>query len=160
MISVELTNRQSRFPVDETALAQAVEQILHGEGILDAWVSLAIVDNPEIHRVNREFLNHDYPTDCISFLLQEEPPLEGEVIVSVDTAEVEGPRHGWTRDEELLLYVVHATLHLVGYDDLVPEAAVEMRAREDHYLTRFGHRIPNRSAVAELSSGGPEDPQG
>ena len=102
-------------------------------------VSVAVVDDPAIHRLNREFLQHDYPTDVLSFLLEREgDQLEGEVIVSSDTAVRSAAQYGWTPENELLLYVIHGTLHLVGYDDLQPELLAEMRRHEQHYLGHFG----------------------
>jgi probable rRNA maturation factor len=49
-------------------------------------------------------------------------------------------------DQELLLYVVHGTLHLVGLEDSEPDLAMEMRAAEQEYLARFGigHRWPEQ----------------
>ncbi len=105
----------------------------------EADVSLAIVDDPTIHRINREFLQHDYPTDVLSFLLERSADrLEGEVIASADTAIGSAARYGWAPADELLLYVIHGTLHLVGYDDLAPEPQVTMRERERDYLKHFG----------------------
>ena len=60
--------------------------------------------------------------------------LEGELIVSTETALREAAAHGWTPADELLLYVVHGLLHLCGYDDLTDEARPVMRAREREVL--------------------------
>jgi probable rRNA maturation factor len=84
-------------------------------------------------------LNHDYPTDVLSFLLERnDNRLEGEIIVSADTALSAAPRYGWSAGDELLLYVIHGALHLVGYDDQTPEAQAEMRRHEAAILARFG----------------------
>jgi probable rRNA maturation factor len=64
--------------------------------------------------------------------------LEGEIIVSAETAATAAQRFGWSSDDELLLYVVHGTLHLVGYDDTNPPARSEMRSKEQLYLAEFG----------------------
>ncbi len=139
MIEVEIANRQSSLPVDEDRLARAVRIVLQQSGRTRGAVSVAVVNDPEIHRLNRLHLNHDYPTDVLSFLLDaEDNALEGEIIVSADTAIASAARFGWTPADELLLYVVHGALHLVGYDDLTPDAQQEMRRQEAAVLAEFG----------------------
>ena len=64
--------------------------------------------------------------------------LEGEVVVSTETAEAAAPNYEWTPNDELLLYVIHGILHLVGYDDHAPDDCSAMRERERHYMERFG----------------------
>jgi len=139
VIDIEITNQQDRLPVDEARFRQAVEMILQDASITEAQISLAVVDDPTIHTLNRQFLRHDEPTDVLSFVLEEsETSLEGEVIVSADTALATAPHYGWQPVDELLLYVIHGTLHLVGGLDATPEEQAEMRAQERKYLARFG----------------------
>lgn len=139
MIEIELSNQQDTYRVDEPRIVAAVERILQDEGIRKGNVSIAIVDDATIHELNRRYLQHDYPTDVLSFPLERRRGyLEGEVILSADTACANCSRFGWTLDDELLLYAVHGTLHLVGYDDATPEVRQQMREREMHYLAGFG----------------------
>ncbi|MEQ8790774.1 MAG: rRNA maturation RNase YbeY [Pirellulaceae bacterium] len=150
---VEAVNEQSR-PIDLSALARAARSVLHEEGVAAAEISLAVVDDPTIHDLNRRYLQHDYATDVLSFLLDEQQGrLEGEVIVSADTAAAAAEQYGWSLNDELLLYVVHGALHLVGYDDLDPDSKAEMRRRERLHLARFG--LTPRYAEDDQSGGGP-----
>ena len=141
---VALANRQSAHPVDEPRLLTAVRSILtDAAGLERATVSVAVVDDATIHELNRRFLNHDWPTDVLSFVLDEtDGSLEGEIILSADTAAASAPEFGWSAADEQLLYVIHGTLHLVGYDDQTDVAAAEMRAAEARYLERLGVRFP------------------
>lgn len=139
MVHLELVNEQSAVPVDEARLQAAVESVLGGEQYCEADVSLAIVTDEAIRNLNRRFLNHDEPTDVLSFVLDERPGyLEGEIIVSGDTAAARAGQFGWAAEDELLLYVIHGTLHLAGYDDTNPLAQAEMRLRERQCLAGFG----------------------
>lgn len=150
-LALDITDQQSLLAVDHDRLRAAIARVLATERIASAEISLALVDDAEIHRVNREFLGHDYATDVISFVLNDKasplddvsssrvavvapPRLEGELIVSTETALREAAAHGWTPADELLLYVVHGLLHLCGYDDLTDEARPVMRAREREVL--------------------------
>jgi len=74
----------------------------------------------------------------ISFLLDSGTGwLDGEIIVSADTATAQAPRYGSLPQDELLLYVIHGTLHLVGFDDTTPTARKKMQARQRRYLRRL-----------------------
>ncbi len=182
-LALDISDQQSLLAVDHDRLRTAVARVLTAEQIASAEISLALVDDAEIQRINREFLGHDYVTDVISFVLNDElssldedgsqsvagvgvspppdagvsnftggseaptpatrfdrrvfapyPHLEGELIVSTETALREAAAHGWTPADELLLYVVHGLLHLCGYDDLTDDARPVMRAREREVL--------------------------
>jgi len=146
VIPIEVTNEQSRVPVDEERLRAAVSAVLTDAFALPPArgnISIAVVDDATIHELNRRFLAHDYPTDVLSFLLEEGGNLiEGEIIVSADTAATAAAKFGWSAENELLLYVIHGALHLVGYDDQSPADAALMRAQEARHLARFGLQLP------------------
>ncbi|HCP84188.1 MAG: rRNA maturation RNase YbeY [Rhodopirellula sp.] len=144
LIDVRISNEQQTHPIDENRLIDAVNLITHDAGITQGSVSLAVVDDPTIHELNVQYLQHDYPTDVLSFVLErDEAMLDGEVIVSADTAAEDAKTYGWNANDELLLYVIHGTLHLVGFNDKTPDDQAEMHEQEAKYLLKFGlqHRI-------------------
>jgi probable rRNA maturation factor len=139
MIEIQVTNEQQTIPVPDERLRLVVRKILDDEGIRHASISIAVVDDCAIHALNRQYLEHDYPTDVLSFLLERDGDrIEGEIVTSADTALANAEQFGWSAEDELLLYVIHGTLHLAGYDDQSDDARGEMRARERHYLAQFG----------------------
>lgn len=143
MISVEINNRHPSGDLDVRLerLQDAAMAVLEGEGVLAARLSLAIVDDATSHDLNRRFLEHDYPTDVLSFPLEEGPDLlEGEIVVSADQAARVGADYGWSAEAELMLYVIHGVLHLTGYDDHSEHDRRRMRQREQHYLKQLGLR--------------------
>jgi probable rRNA maturation factor len=141
--AVSVSNRQSRHVVDERQLVSAVRSILDGSDFSSANVSVAVVDDATIHELNRRYLNHDWPTDVLSFALEDDGAhLEGEVVVSADTAAASAAEFGWSPAAELLLYVIHGTLHLVGYGDKSPADERQMRAAESRILRQFGLEPP------------------
>lgn len=137
---IDISDRQSQMTVELGRLRNVVESILREEGVAAAEISVALVDDSTIHQINRDYLQHDYPTDVISFVLDQSVEgspwrhLDGELVVSTETAVREAPRHRWSPDDELLLYVVHGVLHLCGYDDLTDEGRPVMRHRERQVL--------------------------
>ncbi len=159
MYDIAITDRQRLLSLDLALLRDVVEGTLSDEGVATARIGLALIDDREIHRINREYLNHDYPTDVISFLLCEsreegrEPPdperrgrgksLEGEIAVSTETALASATELDWNPHDEVVLYVVHGLLHLAGYDDLSPDERRLMRRRERSILSRWGMAPPD-----------------
>jgi probable rRNA maturation factor len=70
------------------------------------------------------------------------------VIVSADTASRRAAEFGWQMQDELLLYVIHGTLHLTGFDDKTDSDRAVMRAKEEQYLRSLGRAIPAADGTA------------
>jgi probable rRNA maturation factor len=141
VLAIDIANLQTRVAIDPRRLRRAVRLVLTDAGIGSGEISVAIVDDQRIHELNRNFLQHDYATDVLSFLLETAGPtgpITGEIVASGDYAAREAPRYGWSAADELLLYVIHGSLHLAGYDDLTKRQAAEMRTAETAYLARLG----------------------
>ena len=140
---VSVANEQTTLSINTSRLLEAVRKILQESDYLSASISLAVVDDPTIHSLNRQYLQHDYPTDVLSFPLEDDGcHLEGQLIVSADTAIANAAAYGWSASDELLLYIVHGTLHLVGYRDKQFEELVAMRSAEAKYLEELGIQVP------------------
>lgn len=137
---IEIADEQSH-EIAAGPIINSVTAILNDHDIATAEISVAIVDDPTIRQLNRQYLEHDYETDVISFVLEWDEiqgRLVGQLIVSTDTAASLAGEVGGSMGDELLLYVIHGTLHLVGYDDKAPDSAAEMRVAEKKYLKRLG----------------------
>jgi probable rRNA maturation factor len=145
---IALVNQQSRHAVNEAQLTEAATAVLQGSEFSSAAISLAVVDDETIRELNRRHLEHDWPTDVLSFVLEDSGDnLEGEVILSADTAATAADEFGHSAADEQLLYVIHGMLHLVGYDDKAEADARVMRAAEAHYLEQFGVELSRRAAL-------------
>jgi len=139
---IHIADEQSFWTIDARRLRLAVERILAEASISRAEVSVALVDDPTIQKLNQRYLRHDWPTDVLSFVLERSADhLDGQIVVSAETARGEAARYGWSADDELLLYVIHGALHLVGYDDTTPERQAAMREKEQTSLEHFGLKL-------------------
>jgi probable rRNA maturation factor len=137
--SITITNAQSKLPVDRRRLRKAVRMILEDASIARAKIGVAIVDDPTIAELHERYLDDADPTDVLSFVLEKSrDQIEGEIVVSADTARTSVKRYKWPAEDELLLYVIHGALHLVGYDDTAQKKRTKMREKERAYLARFG----------------------
>lgn len=149
MIRIAIADRQTALKLDKPALQRVTRDLLQHEGVAAAQISLVFVDDDEMQALNRRHLDHDYPTDVLSFLLDESDAggarrIEAEVIVSTETAAREAPRFDWPAHTELTLYVVHGLLHACGYDDLTPTDKARMRRAERRTLQRHGLEVRYR----------------
>ena len=108
-------------------------------------VDITIVDDEEIHQLNRDYRGVDRPTDVLSFALDEddedEPELLegqlhllGDIIISAETAIRQAEEFGHGLEREIVYLAVHGLLHLLGYDHMVEEDKVIMRAKEEEAL--------------------------
>ena len=98
----------------------------------NAEVNIVFVDEPEILRVNKTYLNHHYVTDVISFN-HERPPFDigapwafGDVYVCYPVARKNAPQFKHTILQEMMMYAVHGCLHLSGMDDHTPHERAQM----------------------------------
>jgi probable rRNA maturation factor len=157
---IDISIRQNAVEIDVQQLHQAIQCALQIEQVASAVLSISIVDNSTIHAVNREHLQHDYPTDVISFQLDfafddkdddddsatsdelraRGAMIEGEIIASAQMAAEMASSGQWTVLNELMLYVIHGLLHICGYDDLSATEKAIMRRREQAILNQLGLR--------------------
>ncbi len=113
-----------------------------------ATISVALVDDDHIASLNNKYLGHQGPTDVITFNLgsdrsqsqsdSQPDEIDGEIVISIETASRECETRGHTLDAEVALYAVHGVLHLLGYDDHTEADAQRMHAMEDDILTSIG----------------------
>lgn len=149
-MEITVTNQQSSLAIDSDRLQTAVRRVLDDASFDDGSVDVAIVDDAKIQQLNCQYLDHDWATDVLSFVLElSDDRLVGQVVVSTDTAIARAAEFGWSPAEELLLYVIHGTLHLVGHRDKTDEDADNMREAETRYLAKMG--VDRKASPAQHS---------
>lgn len=153
--TISVRDEQAHLSVTAGRIQRIARRVLAAEEVAVATVSVALVDNRAIHRLNRRHLHHDYETDVLSFLFESEGGcsapkaaraaprgkcrrIDGEVVVSAEMALRSAARFGWSAAEEMELYLVHGLLHLCGYDDGTDAERRLMRRRERAMLSLLG----------------------
>ncbi len=84
--------------------------------------------------MNREYLNHDYFTDVITFDYSEESVISGDIFISVDQVKINAGIFNEAFEEELKRVMIHGVLHLIGFDDATDEEKAGMRKLENEAL--------------------------
>ena len=103
-------------------IRRTVEVILDALDCPDGEISILIVDDPQIEKLNRKYLNRTGPTNVIAFSMREgefshlSPQLLGDVVISTDTAAKEAQNSGMSMEQRFSELLVHGILHLFGYD--------------------------------------------
>lgn len=107
----------------------------HGRFVGD--INYTFCNDEEILKTNREFLNHDYYTDIITFDRSTRSMIKGDIVISLDTVESNARGLGQDFDKELLRVVVHGVLHLCGIDDKGPGQRIIMEEAENRALSMY-----------------------
>lgn len=122
-------------PMPDLDLEAVIRGVMQEERCHWAYLGIILTDHDSVHRLNREFLGHDYRTDVLSFMIDEgDHGIEGEVYVDLDTAELNAERFGESYEREVARCVIHGLLHLAGHDDATEATRGTMRELEDRYL--------------------------
>lgn len=135
-MKIEITDRQTSVKVDHARLKGIVKETLKDAACAQS-ISIALVTPEEITALNRTYKKRDAVTDVLAFPMDDD--LLGDVVICPAKAAEEAAARSRDVMDEILLYCVHGTLHLLGYDD-TDEKAAEMYAKEDEILRRFGVR--------------------
>ena len=137
-VTISTTQRRLRVPTGR--IRSLVAFIADAESRPVEHVDVAVVGRRRMAGLNRSYLQHEGPTDVISFDLGPGPAggLCIQIIVCSDVAATQARIRRHEPWRELLLYVAHGLLHAMGYDDDTPRRAVRMHRRENDLLEAFG----------------------
>ena len=111
-----------------------IKQVAQSYGKKVGDIGYMFVDDEKILEVNREYLQHDYYTDIITFDYCEDDELNGDLVISLDTVRTNAVLFGKTYEEELYRVIIHGVLHLIGINDKGPGEREIMEAAENKAL--------------------------
>ena len=145
MVAIQITQQFDDIPVKAARLKRLVRAVCTRFDVSQATVSIAIVADAEMRRLNRKFLKRRTNTDCLSFDLSDGAGPEGprvfDLIVNGELACREAARRGHPPEAELALYVTHGLLHNLGFDDATDGQAGRMHRMEDEILQHAGYGL-------------------
>lgn len=163
MANVAISNLQKKIDVTqslEELMTKAVNITLSAQRISkNVEVSIALVDDDYIQKLNKKYRGLDAPTDVLSFAMRETVPegndsfeyfeeeLLGDVVISLERARVQAVEYGHSFERETGFLVVHGMLHLLGYDHEVDEEKNVMRQKEEEILKTMDLTRDRKSVV-------------
>jgi probable rRNA maturation factor len=151
--TISVLNRQDRVPVDRRKIRAAARRILKTLGYEGYELTVVLVDDREITRLNRRYFRRNRPTNVISFPMMDGTPVSlrakmlGDVIISAETAQRDAREAGKKAEEEILFLLIHGILHLAGYDHEGTKAErLRMEASEREIFSLLEHPVSRRSS--------------
>lgn len=114
-----------------------ISSVITSENKKAGSINFIFCSDEYLLKVNKQYLDHDYYTDIITFDYVEGKLISGDIFISVDRVTDNATKFRVSFDQELRRILVHGVLHLLGYPDKEPAQKTVMTAKEDQYLATF-----------------------
>ena len=149
--TIQLKNLHKSYKLDERLVRRVVNRILkYCKNRSGVNLEIVFLTDKEIRRLNKKFKGSDRATDVLSFDLGGSAfgarPFLGEAFISIDRALINSKAFNTKFEEEVTLYIIHAILHLFGYDDITLKERARMERKQKEIL-RFLCKRENLSKV-------------
>ncbi len=132
-LNITVTNASGARYRGRKEMIASVQKALKSHKVKHANVDIVLLTDRRIRTLNKQYLQHDYATDVITFPLEDQP-LYGEIYVSLETARRQANEYNVTVVNELSRLAVHGALHLLGYDDAEQADRETMHKLENKYI--------------------------
>jgi len=123
--------------LEKRNISRWIKEIAADYGKKVGEIAYIFCSDARILDVNKQYLNHDYYTDIITFDYSESNIVSGDIFISIDTVKSNAEEYGVTFSEELQRIIIHGILHLCGQDDKSPELRLEMTKKENLALAKL-----------------------
>ena len=137
MITVYLEYDNVEKPdIDENWIRSICENILKDNNQPEAVITIIFSNDSKLRKLKIEYFDNDVLTDTISFNLEDEgDPIEGEIYISLERVAENSQTYKQDFIMECKRVIIHSCLHLLGFDDQLPEEKKEMTRLEDYYIS-------------------------
>lgn len=127
-----------KFSLEKRAELKAfIEYLFKREKKKLSSINYVFCSDKRLLEINRQFLNHDFYTDIITFDLSESDSTQAEIYISIDRVKDNAKSLGTSFKSELHRVIFHGALHLCGYKDKTQAEQLKMRQKEAFYLSRY-----------------------
>lgn len=133
MIQNYFFEETAEFPFDKK-IFEKIENLIFNENKKEGELSFIFCSDEYLLKMNKEYLQHDFYTDVITFDYTETDIISGDVFISADRIKENAENYKTTFENELQRVMIHGVLHLVGYNDKTEEEQKEMTKKENQYL--------------------------
>ena len=131
-------NNMKDIKVDKRLIHNLVKKLSEELKFKIAGIQINFVNSDEIMRINREYLNHNFSTDVITFDYSgSQTALDGEIYISVDVAASNAKRYRISLKKEIIRLIIHSFLHLLGFDDQSQKEKTVMKKLENKLFSKY-----------------------
>jgi len=141
--NIEYAGGKANLPIKRREISRWVKAVAEAHGRRVGDIAYIFVDDERILEVNRQYLQHDYYTDIITFDYTEGDRISGDLFISLDTVRSNAEGLGQTYERELHRVIIHGILHLCGINDKGPGEREIMEAEENKALAA----LPNSRII-------------
>lgn len=139
---IHFTNDNIDMPnIDFPQVERWIKRTAAQYGFSVGELNYIFCDDEKILAVNREFLQHDYYTDIITFDYTTRTRVNGDIFISLDTVASNAEQVGTTFNHELHRIIIHGLLHLTGQADKTPETKAQMTVKEEDALKKLTFKL-------------------
>ena len=140
-MDISISNLQNKLPIPKVKIRNLVLKIIRKEKLklITGYINICFTDNSAIKKLNAKFLKTRSSTDVIAFNLSDKDTkriILADIAISTDSAIKNARRFKTTPGYELLLYVAHGVLHILGFNDRTRAETQLMRKKEKEYVNR------------------------
>ena len=122
---------------NESAVAKLLDTIIVSKGKSIDKLFFYFVSETKMQQVNSNHLNHDFVTDVITFDYSDDKVIRAEAFICPSEVLKNAKRYKQHAENEVVRVILHALLHVLGYDDKTKNSRKEMRKQEDSFLAAF-----------------------
>jgi rRNA maturation RNase YbeY len=116
---------------DKDKISDWITEVIENEGFKLGDVNYFFCSDEYILKINRQYLNHDYTTDIITFDYSTRRKISGDIVISIPTVTLNAERFQVSFQQEVLRVIIHGILHLIGYKDSTDDEKEQMRQAEN-----------------------------
>jgi len=142
MNSVTVRNQQRKFPVHSPVIRQAAELLISDLlELQNCELAIHFVNETRMADLNQTHLQHEGPTDIITFDYSTSTQVHGELVICPAVSAENAKQYGASLGREYARYLVHGVLHLIGHDDRKVAQRRKMKAEENTLLRKLARRL-------------------
>lgn len=135
---IEFYSEEIDFPaIDVERVSRWIAEVVKQHDLELGEITYNFTNDDRILEYNKQYLQHDFYTDIITFDYDHDGVVSGDIVISLDTVASNAEQYGTDPDEELLRVIIHGVLHLCGIDDKGPGEREIMEAEENKALALY-----------------------
>lgn len=140
-------NSPKDFILDKAIIITLISQLSKELNFKINSLEINFISKEEIHKLNKNYLSHNYSTDIITFDYSEETnnlsskKIDGEIFISIDDAKENAKKYKISFQKEFERLIIHGILHLLSYDDINKNDRLIMKRKENYLVKKFEHLL-------------------
>jgi len=129
---------EDKIKYNKSLISEIIKRLKNDLNFKIESIELNFVSSDKIVEINKKYLDHNFPTDIITFNYSDKnDSLDGEIFICSEVAKENASAFNCSADDEILRLIIHGFLHLLGYNDIEENEKSEMKLKEDTYVNKY-----------------------